>query len=51
MTTRQAIKILKRFNRWRRGEEMPDPKQIGLAIDKAIEVMEQGKKKTRTPNP
>ncbi len=42
MTTNEAIEILKAYNKWRRGGEgeMPPPKQIGEAIDKAIEVME-----------
>ena len=35
MTIKQAIKILKRANRWRRGAEieMPDPKEFGEATD------------------
>ena len=43
MTIKQAIKILIRANRWRRGAEieMPDTKEYGEAIDIAIEVMEQ----------
>ncbi len=42
MTHKQAIKILKQFNKWRRGGKgkMPNPKAIGLAIDAAIIVME-----------
>jgi hypothetical protein len=41
MKTTEAIKVLTEFNHWRRGAEMPqpDPKVIGLAIDKAIEVL------------
>lgn len=41
MTTTEAIEILKRHNEWRRGgdSEMDDPKLIGQAIDRAIEVM------------
>ena len=42
MTIKQAIKILIRTNKWRRGadNEMPDPKELGEAIDVAIAVME-----------
>lgn len=41
MTIKQAIKILTRANRWRRGAEieMPDPKEYGEAVDVAIAVM------------
>ncbi|MDD4439657.1 MAG: hypothetical protein PHS04_16735 [Tissierellia bacterium] len=41
MTIKQAIKILIRTNKWRRGAEieMPDPKEFGEAIDVAIAVM------------
>ena len=42
MTIKQAIKILKRANRWRRGAEieMSDPEEFGEAIDVAIVMME-----------
>ena len=42
MTTKEAIKVLKTHNRWRRGERirMPNSTDIGVAIDKAIKVME-----------
>lgn len=42
MTTKEALKILKVHNEWRRGADipMPHPTEIGVAIDKAIEVME-----------
>ena len=42
MTLKQAIKILIRTNKWRRGAEieMPEPKEYGEAIDIAIAVME-----------
>ena len=41
MTGKQAIKILRRFNKWRRGGEckQPDPKQVGEAIDVAIVIL------------
>jgi hypothetical protein len=42
MTIKQAIKILIRTNKWRRGAEieMPEPKEFGEAIDVAIAIME-----------
>lgn len=42
MTVIQAIKVLRRFNKWRRGGEgkQPDPKQVGEAIDVAVVMME-----------
>ena len=42
MKIKQAIKVLIRANRWRRGAEieMPDPKEFGDAIDVAIAIME-----------
>jgi hypothetical protein len=42
MTTKEALELLKVHNEWRRGAEipMPHPTEIGVAIDKAIEVME-----------
>ena len=41
MTIKQAIRILIRTNKWRRGAEieMIDPKEFGEAIDVAIAVM------------
>jgi hypothetical protein len=34
----EAIELLKTANKWRRGGEgpMPDPKQVGIAIDTVI---------------
>jgi len=45
MTTETAIHILELYNKWRRGleTEMLDPKQLGLAIDLAIETLKQSK--------
>jgi len=42
MTIKQAIKIIITANKWRRGAEieMPDPNELGEAIDVAIAVME-----------
>lgn len=45
MTFTEARDLLDRFNKWRRDDnvpnsyEMPDPKQIGIAIDTAIEAL------------
>lgn len=43
MKTKQAISILKKYNKWRRGDgrfKMPDTKKIGNAIDIVIEQLE-----------
>jgi len=47
MTKVEAIKILTEHNSWRRGGEMPmiSPRLIGFAIDKAIEVLKQKRKR------
>ena len=41
MTGKQAIKILRRYNKWRRGGKgkQPDPKQVGEAIDVAVVIL------------
>ena len=41
MTTEKALSVLKEYNEWRRGYNTPIPstKLVGVAIDKAIEVM------------
>ena len=45
MTPAETAAILRQFNEWRRGEDetqpMPDPREIGLSIDAAIEMIEQ----------
>jgi hypothetical protein len=43
MKTEKAIQVLRDYNLWRRGNEdmeQPDPREIGEAIDTAIESME-----------
>jgi hypothetical protein len=42
MTKKECIDILKKHNFWRRGgkTEMLNPKLIGMAIDKAIKLLE-----------
>ena len=46
MKQSEAIKILINSNKWRRGAEieMPNPKQLGEAIDFAISELKQNKK-------
>lgn len=42
MTNEKALDILERHNLWRRGAEYveaTDPKLLGMALDKAIEVL------------
>lgn len=42
MTTEKALEILERHNLWRRGAdyvEATDPRLLGMALDKAIEVL------------
>lgn len=47
MTKNEALKILRQYNEWRRDKnninqhEMPNPILVGLAIDHAIEALEQ----------
>lgn len=51
MTTKEAIKILKEANAWRRGADItsPAPKLFGEAIDKAIIIMTRSlNKQTKT---
>ena len=45
MTPSEAAAILHRYNMWRRGDdetiEQPDPREIGEAIDAAVEMIER----------
>jgi hypothetical protein len=44
MTPTEAATILRQFNEWRRGDEdipQPDPREIGEAIDAAVEMIER----------
>jgi hypothetical protein len=44
MNSQQTIETLQRYNQWRRGDEsieQPDPKEIGIAIDDAIALIEK----------
>ena len=44
MTPTETATILRQYNQWRRGnledQPMPDPREIGLAIDAAVEMIE-----------
>ena len=45
MTPTETAAILRQFNAWRRGEgedlQMPNPREIGKAIDAAVEMIER----------
>ena len=44
MTPTETAAILRQFNEWRRGDEttaQPDPREIGEAIDAAVEMIER----------
>lgn len=45
MTPTETAAILRQFNEWRRGDdetiEQPEPREIGEAIDAAVEMIEQ----------
>jgi len=45
MTIQRAIEVLLSHNAWRRGAdiEMAEPKELGKAIEKAIEVLRKSK--------
>jgi hypothetical protein len=44
MTIQEAIKILRKHNEWRRGnnDEQEDPKVIGQALDKLLDYLDAG---------
>ena len=46
MTLNEVAANLQHFNDWRRGhhDEQPDPREIGKAIDAAVEMIERMKK-------
>ena len=44
MSPAETTAILRQFNEWRRGDEdipQPDPREIGEAIDAAVEMIER----------
>ena len=45
MTPTETATTLRHYNAWRRGnledQPMPDPREIGLAIDAAVEMLER----------
>lgn len=52
MTAKQAIIVLKKHNKWRRGGRgnQQDPKTVGEAIDVAIVMLESASKRFPTLN-
>lgn len=44
MEIRDAVKLLRLHNRWRRGDEidMASPREIGIAIDTVCDYVERG---------
>ena len=46
MTPTEIVEILRQFNNWRRGTDIPqpDPREIGEAIDAAVEMIERAAK-------
>ena len=45
----ETTTILRQFNEWRKGDEdipQPDPREIGEAIDAAVEMIERGEQET-----
>ena len=57
MKTERAIEVLKTHNEWRRdknvpnGKEMVNPTELGIAIDKAIEILTKVKNEDLVRNP
>ena len=59
MKLSEALIILEQFNKWRRDNsiplpnkyEMPDPKQIGLAIDVILECHKKKENSNQQNNP
>ena len=52
MTPAETIATLRQFNEWRRGNlegtPQPDPREIGVAIDAAIEMIERVEQEAAT---
>ena len=49
MTPTEVAATLRQFNEWRRGDddiEQPDPREIGEAIDAAVEMIDRGAQET-----
>ena len=50
MTPTETAAILRQYNVWRRGNledlPQPDPREIGEAIDAAVEMIERGEQET-----
>lgn len=48
MNSKKCADLLTKFNEWRRGDDednqdvkMPNPKELGIAIDSAVELIKQ----------
>ena len=43
MDKKELVKFLRGYNHWRRGAEipMPSPKELGIALDIAISIIEK----------
>lgn len=43
MNKNELIKFLRNYNHWRRGADipMPTPKELGIALDAAISIIEE----------
>lgn len=53
MTEQEALELLRKHNRWRRGDDsigMADPRAIGLAIDVACRVLAEHIKHEKEKN-
>lgn len=48
MNKKELVKFLRNYNHWRRGAEtpMPSPKELGVALDAAISIIEEVEDKT-----
>ena len=52
MTTNKAIEVLAHYVRWRKGEakSIPDPRELGEAIEVAVERMSTKQERKRKPH-
>ncbi|MDC7141182.1 hypothetical protein [Bacteroides finegoldii] len=52
MDKKELVKFLRDYNHWRRGAEipMPSPKELGIALDIAISIIEKIEEKVVNKN-
>ena len=52
MDKKELVKFLRDYNQWRRGAEipMPSPKELGIALDIAISIIEKIEEKVVNKN-